>query len=181
MNTVQPITDSELLADILDYLKRTNTRNYMLVLTGCNTGFRVSDILRLRVRDVTGTHISIRERKTKKEKRIMMTTELRRELKAYIEGRQPYEYLFLSRQGINQPIGRGQAYNIMRNIAEEFNLTEIGCHTLRKTFGYFHYKKFKDVALLMNHFNHSAPKITLRYIGELQETMDSAMKHFKLV
>ena len=70
MNTVQPITDPELLEDILDFLRQTNLRNYIFFLTGINTGFRVSDFLKFRVRDVTGTHISIRE-KTGKEKRII--------------------------------------------------------------------------------------------------------------
>ncbi len=60
------------------------------------------------------------------------------------------------------------AYTIMQEIATEFRLSEIGCHTLRKTFGHFHYKRFKDIVMLMNHFNHSSEKITLRYIGELQ-------------
>lgn len=179
MNTVQPITDPELLEDIMDFLQQTNIRNYLFFLTGISTGYRVSDFLKFRVRDVLGSHISIREKKTGKEKRILITPELRRALKIFVEGKQPHEYLFQSRQGVNRPIGRSMAYKIMRGIAEEFHLDEIGCHTLRKTFGYFHYKQFKDIALLMNHFNHSAEKITLRYIGELQETMDSSMKHFK--
>ncbi|SEM81180.1 tyrosine-type recombinase/integrase [Paenibacillus sp. OV219] len=181
MNTVQPITDPELIADILDYLRQVSMRNYMLFYIGINTGFRISDILRFRVRDVIGTHINIREKKTKKEKRLLISAVLRRELKAFVEGRQPHEYLFQSRQGVNRPIGRSMAYKIMRTIADVFKLVEVGCHTLRKTFGYFHYKTHKDIVLLQNHFNHSAYKITLRYIGELQETMDTSMKSFRIV
>ena len=78
-----------------------------------------------------------------------------------MEDKEPHEYLYQSRQGINRPIGRSMAYKIMRGIAEEFHLDEIGCHTLRKTFCYFHYRQFKDIVLLMHHFNHSAEKITL--------------------
>nr|WP_246362578.1 tyrosine-type recombinase/integrase [Paenibacillus alba] len=174
------MTDPELISDVLDYLRESNMRNYMLFSIGIYTGFRISDILRFRVRDVTGTHISIRERKTKKEKRLMIPSDLRREIKAYVEGRSQHEYLFQSRQGVNRPIGRSMAYKIMRLIADEFRLDEVGCHTLRKTFGYFHYKKNKDIVLLQNHFNHSTYKVTLRYIGELQETMDTSMKHFKI-
>ncbi len=76
---------SELIEDILSYLKQKSSRNYILVLTGINTGFRISDILKLRVRDVTGTHITIREKKTRKEKSILITPELKRELKEYIK------------------------------------------------------------------------------------------------
>jgi integrase len=179
VNTVQPITDAELIEDILDYLENTSSRNYLLFQTGINTGFRISDLLRLRVRDVLGTHISIREKKTGKEKRIEITPELKQAFATHIKDRLPNEYLFQSRQGVNRPICRSMAYKIIRSIADEFDLEEIGCHTLRKTFGYFHYKQFKDIVLLMNHFNHSAEKITLRYIGVLQQTMDSSMRRFK--
>lgn len=180
MNTVQPLRDPDIIADIKVYLKQLNMRNYMLILTGINTGFRISDIIKLRVRDVLGTHISIREKKTKKEKLILITPELKRELKVYIQGKQHHEFLFQSRQGINRPIGRSMAYKILQGVAIEFSLSDIGCHTLRKTFGYWHYKQFKDVVMLMNHFNHSTEKVTLRYIGELQDSMDTAMKHLKI-
>lgn len=180
MNIVQPIRDPELLEDIMHYLRQVNRRNYMLFLTGIHTGLRISDILKLRVRDVTGTHISIREKKTRKQKLILITPDLKRELRSYIEGMQPHEYLFKSRQGSNRPIGRSMAYKILQSVSDEFDLSEIGCHTLRKTFGYWHYKQYKDVVMLMNHFNHSTEKVTLRYIGELQDTMDVAMKRFKI-
>ena len=57
---------------------------------------------------------------------------------------------------------------------------KIGTHTLRKTFGYHHYKKFKDVALLQKIFNHSSPAITLRYIGIDQEEIDESYNNFIL-
>ncbi|MFD2614483.1 site-specific integrase [Paenibacillus gansuensis] len=180
MNTVRPLRDAEIINDILDHLNQTNKRNYLLFLTGINTGFRISDILKLRVRDVQGTHITIREKKTRKEKSILITTNLKRELRLYTEGMLPQEYLFKSRQGPSRPIGRSMAYKIMQGIADDFGLSEIGCHTLRKTFGHWHYKQNKDIAMLMNHFNHSSEKITLRYIGELQDSMDAVMKRFKI-
>ncbi|GKS12930.1 hypothetical protein YDYSY3_39300 [Paenibacillus chitinolyticus] len=59
-------------------------------------------------------------------------------------------------------------------------MAEIGTHTLRKTFGYHFYKRYKDVALLQQIFNHSAPSITLRYIGINQDIMDQAINGFHL-
>ena len=41
----------------------------------------------------------------------------------------------------------------------------VGCHTLRKTWGYHMYQKYNDVAFLMKAFNHTKPEITLLYIG----------------
>ncbi|ASS66388.1 MULTISPECIES: site-specific integrase [unclassified Paenibacillus] len=180
MNFVQPIRDPEILEDIKELLKTTHRRNYMMVLTGLNTGLRISDILKLRIRDVTGTHIVIREKKTGKHKRVLITPELKRELKDYVQDKPLSEYLIKSREGTNRPITPSMAYKIMREIAADFGLQEIGCHTLRKTFGYFFYRQYKDVAMLMRLFNHSSEKVTLRYIGIEQDTMDTHLKGFRI-
>lgn len=180
MRYVQPIRDPEIISDIKDHLKDTNYRNYLMFLIGINTGLRISDILKLRVRDVIGTHISITEKKTRKQKRILITAELKRELVPYIDGKQPNEYLIRSREGINRPITPSMAYKLMRIIADEFGLEEIGTHTLRKTFGYFFYLQYKDPAMLMQLFNHTSEKVTLRYIGIEQDTMDTHLKRFKI-
>lgn len=73
------------------------------------------------------------------------------------------------------------AYKIIRAIGDEFGISELGCHSLRKTFGYIFYNKTtnKDIALLMNYFNHSSQQETLRYIGMAQDTMDMALKRHR--
>lgn len=58
--------------------------------------------------------------------------------------------------------------------------SDIGTHTMRKTFGYHFYQQTKDVAMLQEIFNHSGPDITLRYIGVNQDSMDKAMASFKI-
>ena len=42
------------------------------------------------------------------------------------------------------------------------------------------YKKNKDVAILQKIFNHSAPQITLRYIGIDQDQIDQSYENFVL-
>ncbi|MEH6977752.1 MULTISPECIES: site-specific integrase [Bacillus] len=183
MNFVQPIRDPEQIQQIKDYLKEKNERNYILFVMGINTGLRISDILKLKVGDLKGSHISMREMKTGKQKRIEITSTLRRELRWYIEereDREDSEYLIRSREGKNKPIGRSMAYKILRGTAAEFGLDEIGTHTLRKTFGYHMYKQTKNIALLMEIFNHSSERVTLRYIGVNQDVMDKAMRKFKI-
>ncbi|ANS45907.1 putative integrase/recombinase YoeC [Bacillus thuringiensis] len=85
-----------------------------------------------------------------------------------------------SRKGKNRPIGRSMAYKILKRTAAEFGLDEIGTHTLRKTYGYHMYMQTKNIALLMEIFNHSSEKVTLRYIGVNQDAMDQAMSRFKI-
>jgi integrase len=180
MNLVQPIRDKELIQKIKKWLKVRSERNYILFLFGINTGMRVSDILKLRVRDVEGWSVFIREGKTKKTKEVRMPSELKKEVREYCKGKHKNEYLFKSRVGKNKPITRGMAYVILQEIADEFNLERIGTHSFRKTYGYHHYKQFKDVAVLQQMLNHSDPKITLRYIGITQDNLNAYQSKLKI-
>ena len=74
----------------------------------------------------------------------------------------------------NKPLSRQRAWEVMKVASEFAGLNEIGCHTLRKTFGYHYYQQTKDIALLMYLFNHSKSEITLRYIGITDDMMDKA-------
>lgn len=176
MNTVQPIKDIELVHDIADYMKARNERDYIMFLIGIHSGLRISDILKLHVRDVRGKdRITIREKKTGKERRFPINSYLKKKLGNYIEGKEDYEYLFPSRQGKNKPISRQQAYNIMSAAGREFGLDSIGTHTLRKTFGYHMYRQTKDAVTIQKILNHSSIEITMRYIGVTQDRMDEAV------
>lgn len=180
MNFVQPIRDPEYIRVMKRFLREKSERNYILFVTGINSGLRISDILPLRVKDAKRPYFSIREQKTKKQKRIVMTPSLQRELREYVKDMEDHEFLFKSREGINKPIGRSMAYKILREAAEYVSLENIGTHTLRKTFGYHFYQQYKDVALLQEIFNHSSPDITLKYIGINQDEMDKAIKDFRI-
>jgi integrase len=105
---------------------------------------------------------------------------LRQQLKDYIQEMEAHEYLFQSRIGKNKPLSRFQAYRILSSAGRRVGLDSIGCHSTRKTFGYHHYKKNKDVALLQKLFNHSSPSITLDYIGITQDIMDKSIEKFSL-
>lgn len=181
MEFVQPIRDKDKIEDMKRELLRNGTRDYLLFYTGINTGLRISDILNLKVSDIKDkTHISIKEQKTSKSKRFKINNGLRDELDKYIIGMNENEHLFKSKKGENKPITRVQAYRILNDAANKVGLNEIGTHTLRKTFGYHFYQKTKDVALLQELFNHSAPSVTLRYIGINQDIMDNAIDDFNL-
>lgn len=184
MNTVEPIKDYNLIEAILDYLKKWDERNYIMFCIGIYAPLRISDILKLRVVDVKNkNYIYKREMKTGKEQKIPINPVLKKILDNYIYEMSDYEYLLPSRQcnakGFYGPITRQQAYNIMTKIAKEFKLEKIGCHTLRKTFGFHYYQDTKDLAVLQDIFNHSDISITKRYIGLTQEMKNDAIKNFR--
>lgn len=83
--------------------------------------------------------------------------------------------------GVKRPITRERAYQIVNEILRAAGMRgKIGNHTLRKTFGYWHYQQFHDVAFLMDLFGHANQGITFRYIGMEQEWRDKKMRGFKL-
>lgn len=186
MRFVQPIRDIRKVEAIKHYLKVHNERDYILFMVGINTGFRISDILSLTVKDIKGTHIEIIEGKTKKLKKIKIRKSLRKALDDYIKGKQDFEYLFTGRSkkhgtGLKgEPIDSSTAYKVLSEAARANGVDEIGTHSMRKSFGYHFYLKTRDIALLMELFNHSEQTITLRYIGIKQDTLDEAMDEFEL-
>lgn len=181
MNEVQPIRDKNKIEEMKSELLKKGLRNYMIFVLGINTGLRISDLLDLKVQDVKNkSHIIMTEQKTGKSKRFMINGQLRQDIDKYINNMDDNEYLFKSQKGNNEPISRVQAYRILSDAAVKIGLDEIGTHTLRKSFGYWHYNQYKDVALLQELFNHSAPSVTLRYIGINQDMMDKTIKDFYL-
>ncbi len=186
MNIVQPIRDLEKLEELKEELKKKGTRDYMLFLTGLNSGMRVSDVVKLNredVRDENGnmrTHITIIEKKTKKIKKFPLCNNLLVEMEKYTRNMPQGEFLFKSRNGENKPITTTQAYRIIVEAATNIGIKNIGTHSMRKTFGYHHYQRYKDIAILQEILNHSSPSITLRYIGISQDEIDISYQTFSL-
>lgn len=176
MKTVHAIRNKDLIDKIKTYLKSKNTRNYILFLLGINTGLRISDLLNLKVSDIKNI-IYVREKKTGKENFILLNKSVKKELQKYIITKKYDDYLFSARY-TNKKLSRIRAYKILKEIGEVFNINHFGCHSLRKTFGYNFYKKYKDIAALMDILNHSQEIVTMRYIGITQEIKDDYMKNF---
>lgn len=181
MKFVQPFRDPEVIAAIKkDLLNQKNLRNYILFEVGINTGLRISDILQLRVRDLKAKYLYMTEIKTGKQKTFEMNPTVRRGLLDLLQDRDDDEYLIRSREGVNKPITRNMAYKILRSLGEKYKVNGIGTHSLRKTYGYFFYKKTGDIAMLQKIFNHSDPAFTLRYIGIVQDTINAATRSFRV-
>lgn len=182
MNTVEPIRDIELINELASYLKESSMRDYMMFVFGIYSGLRITDILKLRVRDVKNTdYIYIHEQKTGKEKRFLIHPDIKQALKDYIKDKKENDFLFKSRQGVNKPITRARAYDILNRAAKKFNIKNLGTHSMRKTFGYFLYQQTKDIVIIKEIFNHADIGTTLRYIGLIQDTTDKAIKKLKII
>ncbi len=180
MTTVEPIRLKSDIKKVENVLAKKNPRDLLMFTIGTNCGLRISDIIALNVGDVKGkTHIQIIEKKTGKFKKIPVNSKLKSMFEEYTRGKSSDEALFIT--VFNNRIDRFSAYHIIKNACKAAGLHEkVGTHTMRKTFGYHYYKKYKDVVMLQKIFNHSNPAITLRYIGIEQDQIDESYSNFIL-
>ncbi len=177
MSTVEPIRDVKKIKEIEEILFKQNPRNCLIFSIGINCGLRISDILNLNVYDVKNkSYISVQEKKTGKYRRIPLNSKLKLMIKEYTENLYCNSPLFISKY--NNRLERTYVYKVINNACKKVNLNcNVGTHTLRKTFGYHHYKRFKDIVMLQKIFNHSSSNITIRYVGiEQAEIEESYLK-----
>lgn len=180
MNIVEPIKDKEIVREIINCLKNDNERDSILFLIGIYTGLRIGDILKLKVKDVREkSTLNIRDSKTKKINRLEFNSELKKAIEEYTKDKAPGDYLIKSRNGYNKPISRGQAYKILKKVANIFNMDNIGIHSLRKTFGYHLYNLTRDIVQVQKALNHSSAAETRRYIGVDQETVNKSIRKLR--
>lgn len=171
-----------MVRSILDYLKEWDEKYYIMFMIGIYTGRRVTDILKLQVKDVINKDSLLikKEIKTGKMSNMDFNAELKRALKMYCENKPSNNYLIKSRKGGNNPLTRQAAYQVLDRAAKKFGLDQIGTHTMRKTFGYhLYYEAKKDIVLVMNALGHSSEHITLRYIGITGDEVNTIVKKLK--
>jgi integrase len=177
--TVEPIRNKVKIQQMYYYLAGKKPKYGLLFKFGLNTGLRISDILPVKLKDICNVngefrdYFILKEKKTGKEKRIKLNNALRKNIEVYArdENLKQNSYLFSSKKG--NYLGRIQAYRVLKEAAELMGIENFGTHSMRKTWGYWTYKISKyNIGLIMDTFNHSSPKITLRYIGVNQDQKD---------
>lgn len=195
-SSVSPIRDEVDLGNFIAYFRKKRDlaateaerkladRNWMLVFLGLNTALRFSDLRRLTAGKVRWNCISQRDRKTGKENKFALNPEVYGEVVSYMKRNgleDDGDFLFPSRKGVNRPITREQGYNVVREAKEGAGIRyQVGTHSLRKTYGYWFYKRTGDVVALQSILNHSSPAITLIYIGVTRSEVEAKRKGFLL-
>lgn len=180
---VEAIRDKKVLNEFIKVLDtgKNGKRNVLIFKLGLTTGLRISDIIKIKVSDVKGkTEFELTEQKTTKKRKVYLHNVLT-ELTDYLNILDDDQtWLFSNTWDSSKHISSNQYYKILQKIANIIGLDYIGTHTMRKTFGYWYYREYKDVATLMTIFNHSSPSITLKYIGITDEEIKNTLKDFKI-
>ena len=195
MKITQPIRDIAELKKIKRYYRevKPNKRNSLLVVCGLNTALRISDILKLRWKDVYNenllsfkSHNDVKEQKTGKKTTVFINKNLKEAFASFLKDiiakkgklcEVMEQFIFLGQKSTDKPISRIQAFRIISEAAKKCLLShKVSCHSLRKTFGYHAWKKGVSPALLTSIYNHSSYKITTRYLGIEQDDRDEVFE-----
>ena len=190
MGTMQPIRDLKDIQRLKEYfLIKHQYRNYALIVMGVNLPLRISDLLSIKWGDVYDDevhkytkHILVQEQKTGKtnimflNKNVIEALEiLRKDVPAGKE-----HYIFSSHHNYTRPISRVAAYQVIRQASEHLGIKNVGCHSLRKTFGYHAWKNGAHPAVIMQIYNHSSLSVTKRYLGVEQDDVDEVFQMLEL-
>jgi len=176
MSTTQPIRNKNQIRELAEYfLNRGEVRNHLLIVMGVYTALRISDLLRLKWEDIYDFErnriresITIVEKKTGKDKNILLNKSIVAALNLCKQFAQKGEFLIKSRKG--GAISRIQAYRIINEAAETLNFrSRVSCHSLRKTFGYHAWKSGVSPTVIMEIYNHSNFDVTRCYLGVTQD------------
>lgn len=178
---MKPIKDQEVELDLIKYLRFNDERIYMFYLMLRYTAFRASDILPLKVRDIQGDYIVIKEKKTEKRinkeaRKVLIHEDLKEELKEYIKGKHSWEVLFPSHKGTNKSLSYTQAYRILKEASKVIGIEDFGTHSGRKTCAYYIYKESGDLNEVKTFLMHEDNRDTIRYVGIEQEVRDNSIK-----
>ena len=172
--TVDPISDEKEIKQIKRKLK-SSPRDYLLFVMGINNGLRISDLLKIKVKDVSDLNVEevweFKEQKTGKDNFLMINKTIYDALHAYLDSTslEGNHFLFQSRNTDKNGDPKALARETVSKMVKEWTASLIGnysTHSLRKTWGYFQRTKFGvSFEVICKRFGHSSPAITMRYLG----------------
>jgi integrase len=151
---------------------------------GINNGLRTGDLLKLKVKDVSGLKpgesILINESKTGRQNILVINKLVHKALVDYLEHAKlaDDDFLFESRKG-KGAITVMAVNNMLKKWTSAINLKgNYGAHSLRKTWGYVQRKRYGvGFELICKRFNHQSPAVTMRYLGITDKEVTDILKN----
>lgn len=188
MKGCRGLSDAE-IEQCLPHFERVRDR--VMFLCGILTGVRVSQLLSLRINQVTdeqwrvGEHVSF-PRRTRKGKVEGQNIRLHPEAVKYIQelvdhlraqGYKKNTFLFRAGGGCNRPIGRDRAYRLVRDVFKKAKLSgKLGTHSWRKTFGQRFYKLSQNnLMATMEALGQKDVRSTQHYLGSHLDVVEAVI------
>lgn len=180
----RPFTDIE-----LDQLQlHMSQRDSTLLILGALTGFRISELLSLRVQDlVTPTGhplptVTVQRRHTKGRQRsrtVPLHPEAAAAVVAHVRAARlaPTDYVFKSREGDNRPIDPSQAHRVLKQATRLLGLQgKVATHSMRKYFANKVYEgSGKDIIMTQAALGHASVATTGQYLSFKTEALQGVL------
>lgn len=144
----------EEISAILDKARKDRYRNYILLLMMTRTGMRVSEVTKIKKRDISDDGIMIRQGKGGKDRLIPLEKELSNILGLFCDSLKPKSKLF--------PISTRQVRNIVYKYAPAG--LEVHPHTLRHSFAVHCLKSGMNIRSLQKILGHNNLTTTQVYL-----------------
>lgn len=162
----------------------------LLIAIGVFTGLRISDLLQLKFNQFTGSEfLNINERKTKKERRIKINSDIKdilERIKLKMDIKDDDQFIFVNKYG-TKPIDKSYVNVKLKELLNKYDIHlegNVSSHMFRKTLGNRALKlnnySNESIILLMELFNHSSPVTTKRYLGVRNSEIESIYDSLKL-
>lgn len=177
----RPLTEKEIEAMLNSF---TNKRDRLLFLIGIKTGFRISELLSIKVCDIvepTGFKNSLTVNrgymKGKRESRsVPLHKDTVKEIKDYCSTLDSEQaWLFPSQMGGR--LSRFQAWRAIKHAAMKCGISgKVACHSMRKTFAKkVHALLKRDLVKTQKALGHANINSTVRYLSDGDAEIDKAI------
>jgi len=192
MKGCRPLTEEEVQAVEQSFAGPSAVRDRALFMLGVKSGFRISELLSLRLGDVLPAGRMVdrvtvprRHMKQKREGRtVLLHPRAKEALAAWLSELNPagdlpdHTFVFRSRKGRNRPITRVQAWRILDQAYASQGLTgTLGTHSLRKTFADRVYDRLEhDLVKTAQALGHHNINSTVSYLSFREEEIDAAIR-----
>lgn len=191
MKGCRPLTDAEVDLTLKTFAGRYAARDRALFLLGVKSGFRISELLSLRLGDVLQSgrlvdRVAVARRNMKKKlegRTVLLHPDAKAALMPWIEqlradGHLTAEtFVFQSRKGANRAVGRVHAYRVLQTAYKANELTgKLGTHSMRKTFAGKVYDALKgDLVKTQRAMGHRNVNSTVSYLSFKEADIDAAI------
>lgn len=194
--SARPFAESEFSTISAYFSAAGKTRNLLLLKLGCGSGYRISELLALRVRDVwTGTEVAreltIARRNLKggrgayhrsvRGRRVPLAEPVREAIREHlvtIGTDSPDRALFSTTFAKGEPMDRSAVFRVLTEACRRCGIdtTRISTHSLRKTFvGRIYKASNHDLIATQRIVGHTSPATTARYLETDSAQLDALM------
>jgi integrase len=183
MNEVEAVKSKDDIQTINSLLRKHGGEIYSEIWSlGINTALRISDLLAIKMENLTSDALTLKESKTGKTRHITLNRPAQEVIRRRQQSYPSDTYLFqakANRAASNKPIDRSTVARKFKEIGEIVKIP-LGTHSMRKTRGYQMYRAGMQVEKICKVLNHSTPAVTLRYIGIEKQDIQDTYTDFEL-